>query len=89
MERAEKCNLVDGFVIGRDRIFVSHLQFVDDTILFSSRDEVKIKSLKIVDIFGIISGLKINMEKSTIMGINISKDKIDRLDLELGCLVGG
>ena len=35
MLRVEESSLVEGFLVGRDRIRVSHLQFVDDTIFFS------------------------------------------------------
>ena len=33
--RAEERGLFEGFRVGRNRIRVSHLQFVDDTIFFS------------------------------------------------------
>ena len=51
---------------------------------------MKIQNLKkIVEIFGVISGLKVNMEKSIVVGINTSNVKKDRLDFDLGCSVGG
>ena len=51
-----------------------HLQFADDTIYFLSNDECKLKNLTdILDIFGLASGLNINMSKSTVVGINVSE----------------
>lgn len=37
--------LVEGFLVGKEKVQISHLQFVDDTILFSSEDEVNFKIL--------------------------------------------
>ena len=34
--RAEEINVLEGFRVGRNRTRVSHLQFADDTIFFSS-----------------------------------------------------
>ena len=35
MIRAEETRLIEGFIVGRDRIRVFLLQFADDTIFFS------------------------------------------------------
>lgn len=53
---------------------MSHLVFTDDTIFFSSVSEVKLQNLKLILlIFGHISGLKINLDKNTLLGINTSQ----------------
>ena len=72
-------------MIGRNRVMVSHLQLADDTIFFFSGDEAKFQNLKkIVEVFGIISSFKVKMEKSGVVGITISQDKMNRLAFELG-----
>ena len=34
MEKAQIVRLIERFVIGKDKVMVSHLQFADDTIFF-------------------------------------------------------
>lgn len=43
IKKAEEARLVQGYIIGDNRIMVSHLQFADDTILFldAKLDNVK------------------------------------------------
>ena len=59
MERAQDVRLIEGFVIGKDKVMVSHLQFADDTIFFHSGVEEKFTNLlKGVDfLFWAVSGL--------------------------------
>ncbi|KAL6312635.1 hypothetical protein AAG906_019528 [Vitis piasezkii] len=54
----------------RDRTRVSLLRFLDDTIFFSKASLDLLQNLKIILlVFGQVSGLKINLEKSTISGL--------------------
>ena len=70
--RAEERNLLGGFKVGRNRTRVSHLQFADDTIFFSNTREEELQTLKsLLLVFGHISGLKVNLDKSSIYGINL------------------
>ena len=46
--RAEERNVFEGFRVGRNRTRVSHLQFADDTIFFSSTREEDLLTLKSV-----------------------------------------
>lgn len=75
--------------MGRDRVPVSHLQFADDTLFFSSGNDQKFLNLKIIlQIFELVSGLKVNMGKCSVVGINCDGVKIQRLADFLGCSVG-
>ncbi|RVW35045.1 hypothetical protein CK203_079833 [Vitis vinifera] len=68
--RAEETGITEGFLVGRDRTRVSLLQFADDTIFFSKASLDFLQNLKIILlVFGQVSGLKINLEKSTISGL--------------------
>ena len=70
--RAEKRNVLEGFRVGRNRTRVSYLQFADDTIFFSSTRQEDMMTLKsVLLVFGHISGLKVNLDKSNIYGINL------------------
>ncbi|KAJ9685133.1 hypothetical protein PVL29_017245 [Vitis rotundifolia] len=88
--RAEERNALEGFRVGRNRTRVSHLQFADDTIFFSSTREEDLLTLKsILLVFGHISGLKVNLDKSNIYGINIGQNHLHRLAKLLDCKAFG
>jgi len=90
LDRAKACGMFEGFVIGRDNVLVSHLQFVDDTLFFASGSDQNFVTIQsILSIFGLVFGLKVNMGKSSLAGINCSQDKLDRLVGFLGCSVDG
>ncbi|RVW81741.1 LINE-1 retrotransposable element ORF2 protein [Vitis vinifera] len=84
--KAEERNLLEGFRLGRNRCRVSHLQFADDTILFASPREEEVQTLKsLLLVFGQISGLKVNLDKSNLFGINLDQNHLSRLALLLDC----
>ncbi|WJZ97307.1 hypothetical protein VitviT2T_015918 [Vitis vinifera] len=88
--RAEERNMLEGFRVGRNRTRVSHLQFADDTIFFSNTREEDLQTLKsLLLAFGHISGLKVNLDKSNIYGINLDHAHISRLVETLGCKASG
>ncbi|RVW99869.1 Transposon TX1 uncharacterized 149 kDa protein [Vitis vinifera] len=81
---------VGGFRVGRNRTRVSHLQFADDTIFFSNTREEDLQTLKsLLLAFGHISGLKVNLDKSNIYGINLDQAHISRLAETLECKASG
>ena len=76
--------------MGRNRTRVSHLQFADDTIFFSSTREEDMMTFKsVLLMFGLISGLKVNLDKSNIFGINLEHNHLSRLAELLDCKVFG
>ncbi|RVW91093.1 hypothetical protein CK203_039951 [Vitis vinifera] len=88
--RAEERNALEGFRVGRNRTRVSHLQFADDTIFFSSTREEDLLTLKsVLLVFGHISGLKVNLDKSNIYGINLGQNHLHRLAKLLDCKASG
>ncbi|RVW33139.1 putative ribonuclease H protein [Vitis vinifera] len=84
--KAEERSLLEGFRVGRNRCRVSHLQFADDTILFANSSEEELQTLKsLLLVFGQISGLKVNLDKSNLFGINLDQNHLSRLALMLDC----
>ncbi|RVW91468.1 Transposon TX1 uncharacterized 149 kDa protein [Vitis vinifera] len=84
--RAEERNMLEGFRVGRNRTRVTHLQFADDTIFFSNSREEELQTLKsLLLVFGHISGLKVNLNKSSIYGINLDQAHLSRLAEMLDC----
>ena len=84
--KAEERGLIEGFLVGRNRTRVSILQFADDTIFFSKASMEHLQILKIIIlVFGQVSSFKINLEKSSILGINTSKEMVSRLASIMDC----
>ncbi|RVX05099.1 hypothetical protein CK203_020224 [Vitis vinifera] len=82
--------MLEGFRVGRNKTRVSHLQFADDTIFFSNTREEDLQTLKsLLLAFGHISGLKVNLDKSNIYGINLDQAHISRLAETLECKASG
>ena len=72
--------------MGRNRTRVSHLQFADDTIFFSNTREEELQTLKsLLLVFRLIYGLKVNLDKSNIYGINLDQNHLSRLAKLLDC----
>ena len=88
MLRAVESGLLEGFGVGRSGTTISHLQFTDATIFFSRVSLKELETRKIIlVVFGHIYGLKVNLEKSTLFGINVDLDQLDRMALVLDCKV--
>ena len=84
--RAEEREMLEGFKVGRNRTRVSHLQFADDTIFFSNTREEDLQTLKsLLLVVGHISRLKVNLDKSSIYGINLDQVHLSRLAEMLDC----
>ncbi|RVW38668.1 hypothetical protein CK203_077505 [Vitis vinifera] len=70
----------------REKSRVSHLQFADDTILFANSSAEELQTLKsLLLVFGQVSGLKVNLDKSNLFGINLDQNHLSRLALLLDC----
>ena len=87
MEKARGCAMRNGFEVGRDKVMVSHLQFADDTLFFIKNDEHSLSNLLLLlEAFSLASGIKINLAKSQLLGINLEENSI--LARAVGCEVG-
>lgn len=89
LKRAEILGLVEGFEVGEERVMVTHLQFADDTILFLKAERESIRNMEFcLKIFEVISGLRVNMAKSCMVGIHVDNTNIQSLTSLIGCRVG-
>ncbi|GJR44479.1 RNA-directed DNA polymerase, eukaryota [Tanacetum coccineum] len=69
-------------------INLSHMFYADDAVFVGECSESNISSLiHVLDCFHKVSGLKINMSKSKLMGIEVEAGKVSRAAVKLGCLV--
>ena len=89
MKKAVEENVIEGFEIGGKKVLVTHSQFADDSIFFLKNKEDTIDNLKwIFKAFTLVSGLKINMGKSEVMGLNIEEERLNQIADLLGCSCG-
>ncbi|XP_024636485.1 uncharacterized protein [Medicago truncatula] len=95
--------LFSSYKVGaNNHVFITHLQFDDDTLLIGERSWANIRALKaLLLLFEVTSGLKVNFNKSMLVGVNIHDSwlaeaasvincKLGRVPfLYLGLLIGG
>ncbi|KAM7490623.1 hypothetical protein LguiA_033544 [Lonicera macranthoides] len=89
MKRACEKKVVRGFEIGRNKTKISHLQFADDSIFFIPNDSLVADNLAgVLKVFSLVSGLKINMGKSIVVGLNFAPSQLSGIANTLGCGCG-
>lgn len=72
--KAKEVSLIEGFEVGRN---VSHLQFANNTLFFPSGDEQKFFNFQVIlQLFELVSGLKVNIGKNALVRIHYEEDKI-------------
>ncbi|GAU35536.1 hypothetical protein TSUD_155670 [Trifolium subterraneum] len=78
------------YVIGhQNSVSVSHLQFADDTLLVGTKSWANIRALKAVLIlFESISGLKVNFNKSMLVGVNVNDSWLHEAASVMNCKHG-
>ena len=83
-------HLFTGYSVGMvNPVVVSHLRFVDDTLLLGHKSWANVRALRgTLVIFKSMSGLKVNFNKSLLVGINISDSWLNEAASVLGCKVG-
>lgn len=58
--------------MGSHKVNISHLQFVDDTLIFAAGDGKNVKVLKLlIQYFEMASGFKVNWGESHMLGISL------------------
>jgi hypothetical protein len=86
MKRAVELNSFHGFRVGNSDVVISHLQYADDTICVGEASIDNLWSLKaILRGFEMVSGLKVNYWKSSLMGVNVSSQFLDLASTFLNC----
>ena len=87
MDKAYENGVIKGFTVGREAVHVSHLQFADDTLFLLDAKSKNLRNANcILKFFSVCSTLNINMEKSSLVGINLDDALVDSLASRLGCV---
>ncbi|XP_071708160.1 uncharacterized protein [Rutidosis leptorrhynchoides] len=83
------CGLFKGVDIGSHKVLLSHLQYANDTIFFGEWSRLNFCYLvKLLNCFEKMSGLKINYNKSSLYGLGVIRDEVERLALRIGSKIG-
>ncbi|GKV49628.1 hypothetical protein SLEP1_g56369 [Rubroshorea leprosula] len=89
VKRAENEGMLRGIAVGNKGLTVSLLQFADDTVFLGNADSENIFAVKtILRCFELMSGLRINFCKSSVVGFNVSERWIRGVASVLHCGVG-
>ncbi|XP_039687924.1 uncharacterized protein [Medicago truncatula] len=90
MKSVVENNLFKGYVVGASNsVVVSHLQFADDTLLLGEKSWANVRALRaVLTLFAEMSGLKVNFNKSLLVGVNIGESWLLEAASVLNCKVG-
>ncbi|GKB50346.1 putative RNA-directed DNA polymerase, eukaryota, reverse transcriptase zinc-binding domain protein, partial [Tanacetum coccineum] len=81
--------ILRGVLVGEGDLMVSHLQYVDDTIIFGEWGRENTSNLmNILKCFEEVAGLKINLNKSKIYGVGVERGELDTMAHFMRCSVG-
>ncbi|KAG6404611.1 hypothetical protein SASPL_136862 [Salvia splendens] len=84
--KGRELGVLKGIKVGADQITITHLQFPDDTIIFCPADAKIIDNYKkVLQCYALMSGLKINYKKSTLIPLNCDENWVERVRRSLNC----
>ena len=68
---------------------LTHLQFADDTLIIGEKSWLNVRTMRsVLLLFGELSGLKVNFNKSMLTGVNISASWLSEASTMLSCRRG-
>jgi len=90
MSEAVSQSLFTRYSVGAQHATVlSHLQFVDDTLLLGTKSWANVRALReILTLFEAMSGLKVNFHKSMLVGVNVEESWLGEAASFLSCKIG-
>lgn len=89
INQAVEAGVLKPSVIEKDKVSISHLQYADDTMFICNGDKENLLVIKrILRLFELISGLKVNYNKSLLHEWNIDANTVEKEVIKLGCETG-
>jgi len=86
---AESRNLYHGFKVANSGLWISHLQYPDDTLFVEETSMRNLWAFKtILRYFELPPELKVNFSKSYVMGVNVGAEFLILVERYLHCRVG-
>lgn len=90
IDKSVQRRLFDGYEFRNGEVKISHIQYADDTIVKGKRSWKNVWSIKAsFQMFKLVSGLKANFHKSSLIGINTHVEWLEEAASVLNCKVGG
>ncbi|GKB66637.1 RNA-directed DNA polymerase, eukaryota, reverse transcriptase zinc-binding domain protein [Tanacetum coccineum] len=84
--KAEALGLFKGVHFGSDNLCISHLMYADDVIFMGEWTWSNARNLiSLLRCFYLVSGLRINIHKSTVLGIGIVEEEVSYMANIIGC----
>nr|GEU41504.1 reverse transcriptase domain, reverse transcriptase zinc-binding domain protein [Tanacetum cinerariifolium] len=81
--------LISGVTLNNSNISISHLFYADDVIITSQWNARELENIiRVLHIFYLASGLKINIHKSNIYGIGVNDEDVSSMAHNVGCISG-
>ncbi|KAK9064964.1 hypothetical protein SSX86_016347 [Deinandra increscens subsp. villosa] len=89
LNKAKELGLIKGISFPIDNMDINHLFFADDALILGewSRENIQ-NTARILRIFYLCTGLRINIHKSNLFGIGVQDEEIDGMLEVLGCRRG-
>jgi len=88
LQKASSLGLIRGLSVGKQNVYVSHLQFADDTLIFSEAEDHYIIMIQQILIgFQALSGLAVNYKKSGLIVIGKEASWAQGMANVIGCLL--
>lgn len=87
--KAVQLGLVSGIKLPNDGPVLSHLLYADDALVMGEWSNSNIKAVaRILRVFHLCSGLKINFHKSNLFGVGSVECELESMATELKCKIG-
>ncbi|MQM08871.1 hypothetical protein Taro_041732 [Colocasia esculenta] len=84
--RVEAASLLAGVQGARGDMAIVHLQYADDTIPFLAEgDRIPVMVRFFLELLQEVTGLKVNFDKSLLIGMNIEENTMRKATTVLGC----
>ena len=88
IEKAKSVRLFSGAEVGANRLLLSHLMYADDVIFMGDWSLHNASNfISVLRCFYVMSGLKINVRKSKLIGIGVEEVESRQMASVLGCRV--
>ncbi|XP_021991610.1 uncharacterized protein LOC110888390 [Helianthus annuus] len=89
LSKAVGLGLLEGVNLADGGIVVSHMLYADDALILGNWSKENLENTsRLLRIFYLCSGLKINFHKSVIYGMGVEEAEVNRVSHLLGCKVG-